>query len=112
LPGRSGDQSLKMIIYNVTTKVDLSIVTSWLDWLKQEHIPDILATGCFYDAHIYHLFETDEEDGITYAVQYHARNIEDYIRYLEEYSGALRKKAIEKWLNQFLTFRSVLELVH
>ena len=101
-----------MIIYNVTIKVDLSIAATWLNWLKQEHIPDILSTNCFYEAQIYHLLESEEEDGITYAVQYFARNIEDYNRYLADYSTTLRKKAIDKWPDQFLTFRSVLELVH
>lgn len=35
------------IIYNVTTQADHSIAGQWLQWMKEEHIPDIIATGCF-----------------------------------------------------------------
>lgn len=35
------------IVYNVTTKVELSIAEEWLTWLKDEHIPDLIKTGCF-----------------------------------------------------------------
>ena len=103
---------MKMIIYNVTNKVDPSIAISWLNWLKQEHIPDILETGCFYDVHVFQLLEPDEGDGVTYAVQYHARKMEDYKRYIDDFSTLMRKKAIDKWNNGFIAFRSVLELVH
>ena len=41
-----------MIIYNVTTKVATTIATDWLAWLKDEHIPDSIATGCFTNATI------------------------------------------------------------
>ena len=36
-----------MYIYNVTTKVHFSIQKEWLQWLQDEHIPEILETDCF-----------------------------------------------------------------
>ena len=101
-----------MIVYNVTVKVDPSSATEWITWLKDEHIPDIKATGCFDDAVIYHLLETDEADGVTYAVQYHASDLDSYKRYLDEFAGTMRKKATDRWGNKFVAFRSLLELVH
>lgn len=101
-----------MIIYNVTVKLEPRIADQWLAWLKEEHIPDMKSTGCFYDAAVYHLHDTDENDGITYAVQYHAKNMEDYNRYFSDFSNEMRKKGTDKWNNQFVSFRSVLELVH
>jgi hypothetical protein len=102
----------KMIVYNVTIKVDPSIAHEWLNWLKDEHIPDMTSTGCFKDAKVYRLLETDESEGVTYAVQYHAENIDDYKRYLRDFSGMMREKGIQKWNNKFVAFRSLLELVH
>ncbi len=101
-----------MIIYNVTIKVDHSIADEWLNWLKQEHIPDMQKTGCFSTAHIYRLLETDESDGITYAVQYQAPDYETLQNYFSEFSAILRKKGTDKWGNKFVAFRSVLQLVH
>lgn len=101
-----------MIIYNVTVKVDHSIAEAWLDWLKTEHIPEILGTGCFTDARILQLMEVDESDGLTYAVQYHAESMALYNRYIKEYSTAMRNKGTEKWGNKSVAFRSVMQIVH
>jgi Domain of unknown function (DUF4286) len=101
-----------MIIYNVTIKVVHTVADQWLGWLKKEHIPDIIATGCFTHATILHLLEADDAEGITYAVQYHATSRVLYDRYMELFAGDMRKKAIDKWGDQFIAFRSVMEVVH
>lgn len=101
-----------MIIYNVTVKAEPSIAADWLEWLKTEHIPEVIATGCFTHARVLHLLEQDDTEGITYAVQYHAGNKELYERYIDVFSGEMRKKAFDKWGNRFIAFRSVMEVVH
>ena len=101
-----------MIIYNVTTKVDASIADTWLQWMKQEHIPDVINTGCFEKATILRLIEVDDTDGPTYAIQYQAESKTDYDRYIQLFADVMRKKVVDKWINQFVAFRSVLEVVH
>ena len=101
-----------MIIYNVTVKVDHAIAAQWLGWLKKEHIPDIIATGCFTHATILHLIEADDKEGITYAVQYHATDKALYDRYIQTFAEEMRKKAGSKWGDQFIAFRSVMRVVH
>jgi len=101
-----------MIVYNVTVKVDLAVADQWLNWLKKEHIPDIIATGCFTHATVLHLLETGDTDGATFAVQYHAGSKEQYDRYTAQFAAAIRKKATDKWGDHFIAFRSVMEVVH
>jgi len=101
-----------MIIYNVTTKVDSAIQHEWLSWLKEEHIPDILNTGCFTNANILQLLETDDTDGPTYAIQYLAESKALYNRYIEKFAGIMRQKSFDKWGNQFIAFRSVMQVVN
>lgn len=101
-----------MIVYNVTSKVDHSIAVLWLNWMKQEHIPEIIATGCFTHATILHMIETDETDGITYAIQYHAESKILYNRFIEEYASSFSNKATGKWGNKYIAFRSVLQIVN
>ncbi len=101
-----------MIVYNVTVKVDHTIAEQWLDWLKKEHIPDVINTGCFTHAHILRLLEVDETDGITYAVQYHAESKELYNRYISVFAETMRNKGFDKWGNKFIAFRSVMMVVH
>lgn len=102
----------QMIVYNVTVKTDHSIAGAWLQWLKEEHIPEILATGCFTHAAVHRLLEVDESDGVTYAVQYHAKNRADYDRYISDFAETMRKKGTEKWGNKFIAFRTLMQVVH
>ena len=101
-----------MYIYNVTTKVAHSIHTDWLHWMKNEHIPAVMKTGCFTKQVFVRLLETDEEDGPTYAVQYHAASKEDYELYLQEFAPVLREQTTKRWGTQIIAFRSIMQLVH
>ena len=101
-----------MVVYNVTIKVDHSIAENWLYWLKEEHIPDIINTGCFTHATILRLLEVDDTEGPTYAVQYHAGSETLYNQYIDKFSDEMRKKGTEKWGNKFIAFRSVMQVVH
>lgn len=98
-----------MLIYNVTTKVDHSIAPAWLRWMKEEHIPEIIATGCFTHARILKLVEIDDTDGLTYAIQYEAESKALYNRYIDKYADELRKKAMEKWGNKTIAFRTIMQ---
>jgi hypothetical protein len=99
------------IIYNVTTKVEHSIAGSWLDWLKQEHINDLIQTGCFTHAVVLQLTDIDDAEGPTYAVQYHAESKAMYNSYIAHYADAMRKKVTDKWGNKFISFRTVMQVV-
>jgi uncharacterized protein DUF4286 len=105
------DICLQMIVYNVTTKVDRQIEKAWLTWLKNEHIPAIMATGLFIEYKLFHLLE-QEEDGITYIVQYFAQSIQHYQKYVDELSQKFRQNTFNKWGNQFISFRTVMEIVN
>jgi len=101
-----------MIIYNVTVNVTNAIAGAWMEWLKTEHIPEIIATGCFTHAVILRLLETDDQESVTYAVQYHAGSKAQYNRYIELFADSMRKRGIDKWGDQFIAFRTVMQLVH
>ncbi len=101
-----------MIIYNVTIKVELSIATHWVKWIKEEHIPEVIATGCFTKANILKLLDMDEADGATYAVQYFAESKALYNLYIEKHAGLMRQKSFDKWGDKFIAFRSVMEVIN
>jgi hypothetical protein len=100
-----------MFIYNVTVKVDHSIAADWLAWMKTEHIPEVIGTGCFSAATILELLENADEEGLTYAIQYRASNKEDYDRYIDVHANLLRQKSFEKWGDRFMAFRTLMKIV-
>jgi hypothetical protein len=101
-----------MIIYNVTIKITNAIQTAWLEWLKEEHIPGIIQTGCFTHATILRLMEVDDTEGPTYAIQYFAESKALYNNYIENHAAEMRQKSFDKWGNQFIAFRSVMQVVN
>ncbi len=100
-----------MILYNVTINIDSSVHDEWLEWMQTEHIPDVLATGLFIDNKIFRIKSCDDEEGITYSVQYFLNNMEDYEKYQNEFSGKLQKEHMEKYQDKFAAFRTIMELV-
>ena len=100
-----------MIVYNVTTKVTTAIASDWLQWINEEHIPDIISTGCFTSATVLQLLETDDSEGPTYTVQYFAESKSNYNIYMEKFAATMRQKAFDKWGDKFIAFRSLMEVV-
>ncbi|MFT3932656.1 MAG: DUF4286 family protein [Chitinophagaceae bacterium] len=100
-----------MIIYNITTKVHSSIDEPWLQWLQQEYIPAIMATGHFTGYKLCRLLEQDDSEGNTYAIQYFAPTPVSYKAYDVQHSATMRKKALDKWGGHTISFHSVMEII-
>jgi hypothetical protein len=98
-----------MIVYNVTIKIDLSIHDLWLKWMKEEHIPRVMETGCFVDSKMYRVLEENTTDGITYAFQYFAQDISNYFDYKEHHAAHLQKEGLDLFPGKFHAFRTLLK---
>ena len=100
-----------MFIYNVTIKLDNSIHNDWVKWMNEEHINDIMNTGCFEKFQFVKLLDIDESEGPTYAVQYYAISKAQYNRYIDLYAPKMRKLSTDKWGDRFIAFRTLMEVV-
>jgi hypothetical protein len=101
-----------MIVYNITIKVDRAIEEEWLSWQKKEHIPDVMATHLFAEYKFFRLLEQNEEEGITYVVQFFASTAAHLEEYQKKYAPQLREKSFSKWGNRFIAFRTTMEVVN
>jgi hypothetical protein len=101
-----------MIIYNITIKIEPAIEVEWVNWQKQEHIPEVMSSGFFTDHKFYRLLDQDEADGITYIVQYFSSSIENYKKYIQQSASLFRQKALDKWDNKFIALRTIMQLVN
>ncbi|MFT3749473.1 MAG: DUF4286 family protein [Agriterribacter sp.] len=101
-----------MVVYNITTKVTWQIADEWLNWQQEEHIPEILATLLFADHKIFKLLEQDDDEGPTFTIQFFSDDVEKYEAYIRLHSARLREKAVKRWGNQSISFRTVMQLVN
>ena len=100
-----------MYIYNVTTQVKEYIKVEWLEWMRVDFIPEMIATELFSHYRIVKILDIDESDGPTYAIQYFTDNRAKYDQFVQIYSDKLSQKAIEKWKDKIFSFRSLMEVI-
>lgn len=100
-----------MILYNITYMVSHPIHEEWLVWMKTIHIPEIMSSGLFERNQLLKLLEVDEQEGVTYAVQFYADSLQQYNTYITNHAPALRLKANQKWGDQVLGYRTIMEIV-
>lgn len=100
-----------MILYNVTIGIDKEIEGEWVAWMKAEHIPEVLATGIFVDHKFYKVLSHDDENTVSYCIQYFTPAIEHFNVYLQQHAPGLVEKHRAKYKDRHVAFRTLLEEV-
>ncbi|KQC30288.1 DUF4286 family protein [Flagellimonas eckloniae] len=100
-----------MLIYNVTINIDESAHDKWLIWMRDKHVPDMLATGKFSHAKMAKVLVEEDMGGVTYSVQYTTKDRQTLELYYKEYAERLRADATKLFPNKFVAFRTELEII-
>lgn len=100
-----------MVLYNVTIKIDKTVADDWVQWMKNEHMPELMLTGLFADSKLFKLLDVEDDDGVTYAAQYFCKNMEDYNSYIDNHAMVMREKGFARFGNKFVAFRTIMESV-
>lgn len=98
-----------MIFYNVTISVEIAVKEDFLRWYQDEHIPEMLATGLFFDAKIDKQLRPATEGFETFTFQFISKNLDDYEQYIAKHSEVMRDKFPAKFKGRFRTTRTVTE---
>lgn len=98
------------IVYNVTVNVDADVHDDWVRWMKEVHIPEVMATGYFLENRFCKVL-VDEDQGVTYAIQYLLMNMDDLREYQQLHAPRLQKAHAERYGQKALAFRTLLELM-
>ena len=97
-----------MIIYNVTVNIDDSVRDEWMKWMKEVHIPDVMATGYFLENKFCKIM-VEEDQGSSYSIQYRCANMTDLQEYQREHAPRLQKEHRDRYEGKFVAFRTLLE---
>ena len=101
-----------MIIYNVTINIDETVHDKWIDWMRNKHINDVLATGLFISARLVKVLVDEDMGGVTYSVQYLAPSRESLELYYKHHAPRLRQEGLELFADKMLAFRTELEVMN
>ncbi len=100
-----------MYIYNVTTNIEMDIHDTWTQWMRQEHIPAVMATGKFLGAKMTKVLTEQEDGSHTYSVQYTVKDRATLQQYYQEDAPRLRKTAETLFGGAAFSFRTELAVV-
>ena len=100
-----------MIHYTVMCDVDAAVAQTWLAWLVQIHIPDMLATGCIVSADVTRLEDPPSLRGERFVARYTAPDRATWERYLSDHAPALRGDHIERFGGRVTAERTLGERV-
>ncbi|HMQ05470.1 MAG TPA: DUF4286 family protein [Pyrinomonadaceae bacterium] len=82
---------MKRVIYEVHLDVDPGLANDVKDFMERQHIPDVLATGCFISAAFAQNVERQ------YRTSYLALDRESLARYITEHSKGLREDFVSRF---------------
>jgi hypothetical protein len=100
-----------MYIYNVTLKVEVHRVEEWLQWMREKHIPEVMATNYFTEYRMCRLLDDAGPDGETFVMQYTCKTIDDFLQYKITDGPYLQKQHTEKFGDDVAAFRTVMEIL-
>jgi hypothetical protein len=99
-----------MIIYNVTVKISNEKHDDWLNWMKETHIPEVLATGKF-SHHVFSKVMIEDDEGTNYSIQYYCESLAVLDDYQENEAPKLQAAHNDRYKEHFVAFRTLLETV-
>jgi hypothetical protein len=100
-----------MVLYNVTIGIDAQVELEWLEWMKNMHIPAVMSTGQFIENKIFKVVSEEEEETVSYSIQYFAKDVEHVVKYLNEFAAPLVEEHKNRYQNRHVAFRTLLEQV-
>jgi uncharacterized protein DUF4286 len=101
-----------MLIYNITSKVSWPVQELWVEWMLNEHKTEVLETGLVMNYQLVRIQEVEDIDGPTFAVQYYMEGRPQYELYIQNFAPGLRQKVIDRWGDQVISFRTLMEVIN
>ena len=100
-----------MVLYNVTGGIDTDAEEEWLSWMKSKHIPAVMDTGMFIEYKIFKVLSQEEEQSVSYSIQYFAQTVDKVVEYLNNHAPKLVEEHRNRYKGKHLAFSTLLEEV-
>ena len=100
-----------MFIYNTTYLVSDKVHNTWLNWVREKHIPFMLGSTYFTQPQVARVITGDKQDGTSFSVQFHVRDMQTLKSWNKEYSALFQENCSQQFGTEVIFFTTVLELV-
>lgn len=101
-----------MIAYSVSVSVDRDIEADWLSWMRDIHIPDVMAAGYFDAYQIQKVIELEAvAERVTYTIDYYCESLGKYKAYRKKAAAGLQAEHAKRYEGRFSASRRVSEVI-
>lgn len=98
-----------MIVYNTTFHIHREIQHECLDYLKNTYIPKAMESGFLFQPYLRRILNSGNEEGESYSIQFHAKNMDSLNYWLQKEGAALQQKLVEQFKEKIVGFSTLLE---
>ncbi len=98
-----------MIIYNTTFHIHKDILDECLEYLKTCYIPAASRSGMLREPRLRRVLRSENEEGESFSLQFHARDIESLNEWIRMEGAALQQELIERYKEKLVGFSTLLE---
>ena len=98
-----------MIIYNTTFHIDKSVEKVGVEYLRTEYIPKAAASGFLMTPRMMRVLTAEEDEGASYSVQFHVKNVEVLNFWLENEGRRLQQQLVQRFGRSIAGFTTLLD---
>ena len=100
-----------MFIFNTTYLVSDEVHETWLDWVRNQHIPFMIDSTYFSHPQVARVITSDKQDGTSFSVQFHVKDLQTLKLWKKEYSSLFQENCTNQFGTEVIFFTTVMELV-
>ena len=98
-----------MIIYNTTFHIEKEAHIACVDYLKKEYIPQAVSSGFLLNPRLRRVLQNEENEGESYAVQFHVKNVDTLNFWLQNEGNNLHRALVARFGHKIAGFSTLLE---
>ncbi len=98
-----------MILYNETYNIDKTVEAEWLQYMRDDYQPAMMATGLPIETRALRLLTEIDNGGTTYTFQYFFDEMESYFAFQQVHANEFQQRVQRRYAGKFVTFKTLLE---
>lgn len=100
-----------MIIFNTTFHVEESIHNEFIEYMLQIYIPICTKSGLLNSPRLARIFGKEEDEGISYAMEFTAKDLFTFEKWNKEESGNIYTLLMDNFKEKIIGFSTVMQTI-